>query len=42
MTAVRPPAGGDAVERAYDRCEEYAHLIWKYYPQKPPVPEPKL
>ena len=26
---------------AYDRCEEYAHLILKYYPQKPPVPEPK-
>lgn len=29
-----------AAREAYDRCEEYAHLVWKYYPEKPPVPDP--
>ena len=24
-------------KREYDRCEAWAHLVWKYYPQRPPA-----
>jgi hypothetical protein len=27
----------DAAKQAYRQCEEHAHLVWKYYPQQPPV-----
>ena len=25
-----------AAKEQYRRCEAYAHLVWKYYPNKPP------
>jgi hypothetical protein len=26
-----------AARREYDRCEAWAQLVWKYYPQRPPA-----
>jgi hypothetical protein len=26
----------DAAKESYRRCEERAHLVWKFYPQLPP------
>jgi hypothetical protein len=26
-----------AAKSEYDRCEAWAHLVWKYYPQRPPA-----
>jgi hypothetical protein len=26
-----------AAKSEYDRCESWAHLVWKYYPQRPPA-----
>lgn len=27
-----------AAKQAYRRCEEHAHLVWKYWPDPPPAP----
>ncbi len=29
----------DDAKQAYKRCEDHAHLVWKYYPQPPPEAE---
>jgi hypothetical protein len=29
-----------AAHAAYERCEAYANLVWKYYPDKPLLPDP--
>jgi hypothetical protein len=38
---ARPPderkAALAAAKSGYDRCEAWAHLVWKYYPQQPPA-----
>jgi hypothetical protein len=26
----------DTAKKAYRRCEEHAHLVWKFYPKPPP------
>lgn len=26
-----------AAKSRYDRCEAWAHLVWEYYPQRPPA-----